>query len=34
VEQGGWNLSLVNIERLAAALDVPVSGLFLSVERL
>lgn len=33
VERGGRNLSLVNIERLAAALDVPISGLFLRVER-
>ena len=33
VERGTRNLSLINIERLAAALDVPISGLFLLLER-
>ena len=33
VERGSRNLSLVNIERLAIALSLPVSGLFLIVER-
>jgi transcriptional regulator with XRE-family HTH domain len=33
VERGGRNLSLVNIERLARALQLPVSGLFQLVER-
>ena len=33
VERGGRNLSLINIERLAAALDVSMSGLFAHVER-
>jgi transcriptional regulator with XRE-family HTH domain len=33
VERGARNLSLVNIERLAAALDLAISQLFLLVER-
>ena len=33
VERGGRNLSLVTIERLAAALDVTMSELFAAVER-
>ena len=33
VERGTRNLSLINIERLAAALDVPISGLFVLLER-
>jgi len=33
VERGGRNLSLVNIERLALALKLPISGLFQLVER-
>ncbi len=33
VERGTRNLSLVNIERLAAALDVPISELFRQLER-
>jgi transcriptional regulator with XRE-family HTH domain len=33
VERGTRNLSLVNIERLAAALSLPISGLFLLVEK-
>jgi transcriptional regulator with XRE-family HTH domain len=33
VERGSRNLSLVNIERLAAALALPISGLFLIVEK-
>jgi integrase len=32
VERGTRNLSLINIERLAAALDLPISGLFQIVE--
>jgi transcriptional regulator with XRE-family HTH domain len=33
VERGGRNLSLVNIERLAAALALSLSEMFLLVER-
>jgi transcriptional regulator with XRE-family HTH domain len=33
VERGGRNLSLINIERLARALALPLSELFRSVER-
>jgi transcriptional regulator with XRE-family HTH domain len=33
VERGARNLSLINIERLATALDLPISGLFQIVER-
>ena len=33
VERGTRNVSLVNIERLATALSLPISGLFLLVER-
>lgn len=33
VERGGRNLSLINIERLAAALSMPLSDLFRLVER-
>ena len=33
VERGSRNLSLVNIERLAAALDMPISELFRLLER-
>lgn len=33
VERGTRNLSLVNIERLAAALDVPISELFRQLEK-
>jgi transcriptional regulator with XRE-family HTH domain len=33
VERGTRNLSLVNIERLAAALAVPMAELFAAVER-
>jgi len=33
VERGSRNLSLVNIERLAVALDVSLSGLFKLVEQ-
>lgn len=33
VERGARNLSLINIERLAAALSVSMSGLFAAVER-
>ena len=33
VERGSRNLSLINIERLAVALAVPISGLFMRIER-
>jgi transcriptional regulator with XRE-family HTH domain len=33
VERGTRNLSLVNIERLATALELPISALFQVVER-
>ena len=33
VERGGRNLSLVNIERLAAALSLPMAELFRLVDR-
>jgi hypothetical protein len=33
VERGSRNLSLVNIERLASALGLPISELFRIVER-
>jgi transcriptional regulator with XRE-family HTH domain len=33
VERGARNLSLINIERLALALDLPVSDLFRIIER-
>jgi transcriptional regulator with XRE-family HTH domain len=33
IERGSRNVSIVNIERLAAALDLPISGLFKIVER-
>ena len=33
IERGSRNVSLINIERLAAGLAVPMSGLFLLVER-
>lgn len=33
VERGTRNLSLINIERLAAALDFPMSELFQMIER-
>ena len=33
VERGGRNLSLVNIERIAAALALPLSELFVLVEK-
>ena len=33
VERGTRNVSLINIERLAAALSLPISGLFLLVEK-
>lgn len=33
VERGGRNLSLINIERLAAALEVSISGLFVQTEQ-
>lgn len=33
VERGGRNLSLINIERLAGALEVSISGLFAHVEQ-
>lgn len=33
IERGTRNVSLVNIERLAAALALPISGLFQLVER-
>ncbi len=33
IERGSRNVSLINIERLAIALTIPVSGLFLLVER-
>jgi transcriptional regulator with XRE-family HTH domain len=33
VERGTRNLSLINIERLANALSIPMSGLFQLVER-
>ena len=33
IERGSRNVSLVNIERLAAALALPLSGLFQRVER-
>ena len=33
VERGGRNLSLINIERLAVALEVSISGLFMQIER-
>jgi len=33
VERGSRNLSLINIERLAAALSMPISDLFQLVER-
>jgi len=33
VERGTRNLSLINIELLAGALDMPMSALFLLVER-
>ena len=33
IERGSRNVSLINIERLAAGLAVPMSGLFLLVEK-
>lgn len=33
IERGTRNLSLINIERVAAALDLPISELFRLVER-
>ncbi len=33
VERGSRNLSLINIERLAAALSLPISDLFRRIER-
>jgi transcriptional regulator with XRE-family HTH domain len=33
IERGWRNVSLINIERLAAALDLPLSELFQRVER-
>ena len=32
IERGSRNVSLINMERLAVALAIPVSGLFLLVE--
>ncbi len=32
IERGSRNVSLINIERLAAALSISMSGLFLAVE--
>ena len=32
IERGSRNLSLINIERVAAALELPISGLFRLVE--
>lgn len=32
IERGSRNVSLLNIERLAAVLDLPLSALFASVE--
>ena len=34
IERGSRNLSLINIERVAAALELPISGLFQLVERI
>jgi transcriptional regulator with XRE-family HTH domain len=34
IERGSRNLSLINIERVAAALELPISGLFHLVEQL
>jgi len=33
IERGSRNVSLINIERLAASLAMPMSGLFLLVEK-
>jgi transcriptional regulator with XRE-family HTH domain len=33
IERGSRNVSLINIERIAAALSLPISGLFLLVEK-
>jgi transcriptional regulator with XRE-family HTH domain len=33
IERGSRNVSLINIERMAAALDLPISELFRLVER-
>ena len=32
IERGSRNLSLINIERVAAALELPISGLFRLIE--